>query len=138
MKEIMSIKDWRHPFELENGIIVPNEDPFGRTWMHAFQEFRRDIQVEILTQIVPSLTGHSLDTMTSLDVGCNDGYFSFEARKCGVKFARGIELREDAIKKANLIKEYFEYKDIEFRQGNIEHRILSKERYNIVLLYGLL
>ena len=43
----------------------------------------------------------------TLDIGCNDGYFSYKTVKIGVKHATGIELRDHAVKKSKLIKEYF-------------------------------
>ncbi len=137
-KEIMGIDDWRHPFELEKGKIVENKDKFGRKWMHDFQFFKRDILLYILRDVVPALTKKELKEMTIVDIGCNDGYFSIEALKTGLKKGVGLELREESVRRANLIKDYYGVDNIEFRNTNIEEVTLAKEKYDITLFLGLL
>jgi Methyltransferase domain len=136
--EIMSMKDWRHPFELEKDLIVENNDKFGRTWLHDFQLFKKDIILNILKNIIPGLSDKKLADMSSVDIGCNDGYFTFEAEKCGLKKCVGLELRPESVQRANLIKDFYEKKNIEFRNQNIEEVIASKETFDITLFLGLL
>lgn len=136
--EIRAVKDWRHPFELENGEIVENIDKFGRTWLHDFQIFKRDILLNIIRNVVPGLTNKNLKELSGIDIGCNDGYFSFEVVKSGLKKCVGIELREDSIARANLIKDYYEIENLEFRNENMEKIVLAKETYHVTLFLGLL
>jgi SAM-dependent methyltransferase len=136
--EILAIKDWRHPFELENNVFVENNDNFGRTWLHDFQLFKRSIILDILENIIPGLSGKKLEHMSSVDIGCNDGYFTFEAEKTGLKKCVGYELRPESVQRANLIKEFYGKSNIEFRNQNIEEALTSNETFDITLFLGLL
>jgi hypothetical protein len=136
--KIEAIPIWRHPFELKDGSVVHNTDPAGRDWLHDFGRFKLDILSSLLRQFTPDLTGKQLGEQTLLDIGCNDGFLSLGARNTGVGSVTGADLREDAIGRANLMKEYYGYTNVEFRQTNIESTVSLDERYDVVLFSGLL
>lgn len=136
--EILSITDWRHPFELKSGKTVENNDKFDRTWLHDFQLFKREIILNIINNIIPKLTGKKTGDMSCIDIGCNDGFFSVEANRCGFEQNVGLELREESVQRANLMKDYYGIKNLEFRNQNIEEVSLAKESFDVTLFLGLL
>lgn len=75
-----------------------------------------------------------------LDTGCNDGWYSFEYEKLGAKMT-GLEAREEAVRRANLIREYFS-SNANFICGDLEDNALFEEmrskKFDVVLFYGIL
>ena len=135
-QELLKIEDWRHPFEIEPGVILKCKDYHNRTWLHDWSKWRLDIHKLFLNVTIDTLGG-ALSNYTTLDIGCNDGYFSYETAKLGVKHATGVELRDYAFKKAQLIKEYFQVNNLEIIQDNIEVMTKNGNLYDIVFAYGL-
>lgn len=127
--EILAIKDWRHPYDVD-GLQLDREE------LRDWHPWRLSIDAPNLAKIV----GGSLEGKRMLDTGCNDGWFSFEYEKLGA-LTTGLEAREDAVRRANLIKQYFGHKS-EFLHGDMEDEdffnAMQQKEFDIVLFYGLL
>jgi SAM-dependent methyltransferase len=133
-KEILKITDWRHPFELEPGI-----------WVKLFRDWHKDWhmwRVETLMPTIETIARHilpaGLQGTSVLDIGCWDGFYGFQFLKKGAAYLKGIDLRDEAIRRANLLKSYFGYSNSDFETGNIQDVNLDKEKYDITLMYGIL
>ncbi|UCC39598.1 MAG: methyltransferase domain-containing protein [Candidatus Aminicenantes bacterium] len=133
-EEILKIKDWRHPFELESGIWVP----LFKDWFKEWHLWRVNNLMPTTTTIVSHIFSHGMKNAKVLDTGCWDGFYGFEFLKRGAKYLKGIDLRREAIRRANLIKSYFGYTCCDFEQGNIEDIDPSRETFDITLMFGLL
>jgi SAM-dependent methyltransferase len=132
--ELLSITDWRHPFEVEPGVWVN----MFRDWFKEWHLWR----VENLMPTIETMADHMLPEGIKgarvLDTGCWDGFYGFEFLKRGAGYVKGVDLREEAIRRANLVKEYYGYKDCEFEIKNIQDMDASKESFDITLMFGIL
>ena len=73
-----------------------------------------------------------------LDLACSDGYFSVEACKNGASYVEGIDLDEERIERANYVKNYYNYKNIDFHIKDVYQMDLREQKYDIILCLGLL
>lgn len=132
--ELLKITDWRHPFELEPGV-----------WVELFADWFKDWhlwRVETLMPTIETIAGYLLDGGIKgarvLDTGCWDGFYGFQFKKKGAPYLKGIDLRDEAIRRANLLKEYYGYKDCDFEIKNIQDISPNENKFDITLLFGLL
>lgn len=74
-----------------------------------------------------------------IDVGCSDGYYSLQLAKLNERYnVTGIDLDEIRIKKAKLVKEIFEVKNVNFFFEDLYNLIDQKKKFETVLGLGLL
>ncbi len=132
--QLLSVSDWRHPFQLEDG-----------TWVKMFRDWFKDWhlwRIEKLMPTIETIAGcilpEGIKNTRVLDTGCWDGFYGFEFLKRGAGHLKGIDLRKEAIRRANMVKEYFGYVDSEFEIQNLQDIDPKKESFDITLLYGLL
>jgi 2-polyprenyl-3-methyl-5-hydroxy-6-metoxy-1,4-benzoquinol methylase len=86
-----------------------------------------------------SLTGGSLEGKTALDVGCNCGFWSIQARLAGAEPVLGLEASQKNVEQARFILGLTGLRGISFEVGNAYD--ISGERYgqfDVVLCLGLL
>ena len=133
-KEILAIKDWRHPFEIEPGVWV--ELLFD--WFKEWHEWRVRQLMPHVERIVGACVHGGMRYATVLDVGCWDGYYGFELLKRGARYLKGIDVREQNLKQAILMKEYFGYEHCDFQVADIQDVVFGEEKYDVVLLNGIL
>jgi SAM-dependent methyltransferase len=124
---MLDITDWRHPF-----VIDGKQVPLVKPWYSEWHPWRWSVDLPVLRQALGTLEGRSL-----LDVGCQDGWYSFQAAEAGAE-ALGIDLRDEAIRRANLIRDHHRLDSPRFLQGNIEDAASVHGTFDIVLNYGLL
>ena len=79
----------------------------------------------------PDLSGKSI-----LDVGCRYGFFSFEAAKRGARRVVGVDFDEDALRKAEKLREVMGT-EVEFRKLDITKQSLD-EKFDVVLCLNVL
>lgn len=129
LDDILAIKDWRHPYPIEGQVL---EKETYRDW----HPWRLSLDALNLRRII----GGEFDGKRILDVGCNDGWFSFEYAKLGADVT-GVDARDEAIRRANLIKSHFGAK-ASFLIGDLEDRAFVEkqlsEPFDVVLFYGIL
>ncbi len=81
----------------------------------------------------------TLEGKTVLDVACNCGFWSIQARLAGAKSVLGVEASEKNVEQAHFIRELIGLDGLEFEVGNAYD--ISKDRYgefDVVLYFGLL
>ena len=133
-REILKITDWRHPFEIEPGVWVK----LHRDWFKDWHQWRIRVLMPHIETIAGCLLPEGLKSAAVLDIGCWDGFYGFEFLKRGARFLKGIDLRDEAIRRANLLKDYFGYTGCEFEIENIQDKQFKNNKYDITLMYGIL
>jgi SAM-dependent methyltransferase len=127
-QNLLSITDWRHPYT-----IAGQEVPLAKPWYRHWHPWRWSVHKALLDHALDgNLQGKSL-----LDVGCQDGWYSFEAAKAGASVV-GIDLRDEAIQRANLLRQYFRLENPQFMVGNVEEAETVHGQFDAVLNFGLL
>ncbi|MCP4216749.1 MAG: DUF1698 domain-containing protein [bacterium] len=132
--EILKVTDWRHPFELEPGVEVK----LHRDWYQEWHPWRVEVLMPHIKAIANHMVPGGFKDASVVDIGCWDGYYGYQFIEQGAKSLKGIDLRDEAIRRANLIKEYYDYKNCTFEKLNIQDKQFAEERYDISLLYGVL
>ncbi len=135
-KKIYKIKNWRNPFIVDGKKLKLN-DKFNRTWLHQWQEYKSYNLNKMIKLSVKLNSKNKLNKMSLLEIGSNEGYLSMSHHKLGIKTILGIDLKQQAIDRANLIKKYYNIKNIKYKKKNIEKLNLNK-KFNIVTANGLL
>jgi SAM-dependent methyltransferase len=133
-QEILKINDWRHPFEIEPGVGVT----LHREWFADWHSWRVKVLMPTIEIIAAHVLPAGINGARVLDAGCWDGYYGFQFIRRGAKFLKGVDLRAEAVRRANLIRDYFGYENCEFERRNIQDKEFNDERYDIALLYGVL
>jgi len=72
LKAIAELPHWRHPIPLGDGVLTPG---------------REDCEAEVRRLALPS----SLVGLRVLDIGCSDGYYSFECERRGAREVLAID-----------------------------------------------
>ena len=127
LKQVLAIDDWRHPYEIDGQPLT-----LARSWYAEWHRWRWAVDVPILSKALGSFVGKSV-----LDVACNDGWYGFQAEQEGA-IVTGIDGREDAINRANLLRRVMDRKNISFRLGDIERPEPLGGPYDATLFYGIL
>lgn len=77
-----------------------------------------------------------------LDLGCNDGFWSFRFGSFGISTLRGIDASGVAVDRALFLRDAHNYTEFCFEQGEISdvlrREIERSERYDVVLLLSLI
>ena len=110
--------------------------PFGIQSRPGYSPARGD-NFQLLLEALPE----SMEGFTVLDLGCNAGVFSIEAKKLGASRVVGVDYSEQYIRQANFCAEVLEL-DIEYIQSDVGtylQDILRKDqRFDFVFFVGTL
>ncbi len=140
-KAITAFPHWYHRINLGHGIYTHN---------------RKTIHEE-LWSILKNTFPENIENSTVLDIGCNAGFFSIEAKKKGAKYVLGIETSENYIQRApeknepqdQILKQnyYLEQAelcknilnlDIEYKKLNANNLHELEYKFDIVFFMGVL
>ncbi|MCP5050160.1 MAG: methyltransferase domain-containing protein [bacterium] len=132
--EMLAITDWRHPFEVEPGVWVT----LFRDWFKEWHLWRVDTLMPTIETIAAHVLPGGIKGAKVLDTGCWDGFYGFEFLKRGAGHLKGVDLREEAIRRANLVKDYYGYKNCDFEVKNVQDIDRRSEQFDITLMYGIL
>jgi len=128
---------WGYWFDLGHGQStlgeIAAETPIERT---ARQ--RMLYRMNAINGAVAALYGRVLEGKRVLDLACNHGAFSLDLMARGASFARGVDLRPENVKKAQLLARHVGIDMVDFAQRDIYREADADARYDIVLCLGLL
>ena len=131
MKKIQKLGPWMYRFELATGLYTPIA-------IDELQEIH-DTRKKMIFTALDKIFYNNYNSLTCLDIACNEGFFSFELLKRNVKKVIGFDAREINIEKANFIKNYFGFSNIEFFVSDInDAKQTDMGKFDIVFLLGLL
>lgn len=69
-----------------------------------------------------------------LDIGCNFGYYAFQAAKAGAR-VQGIDKNENVIRTARTINDRIEMLDVRFDTGIVQS--IGSERYDVIFYFSV-
>jgi 2-polyprenyl-3-methyl-5-hydroxy-6-metoxy-1,4-benzoquinol methylase len=124
---------WHYPFRFGDRYVEADWEP-GKG-LHG-RHYRRYLH---LFPGLLSAAGGSLEGKTVLDVGCNCGFWSIQARLAGARSVLGVEASTENVEQARFIKEVTGLDGIDFEVASAYD--LSRERhgeFDVVLYFGLL
>lgn len=128
-QELQKFGRWMYEFDLGNGVKTL-----------TYSESIKQVHAVRHSMIFSFLDGVGFDYSHAsvLDLGCNEGYFTFEAIKRGVKSGLGIDARSENIDKANFIKANSQSSNCEFKLADIYQYPYGEQTFDIVFLLGIL
>jgi SAM-dependent methyltransferase len=96
--------------------------------------WREDITLRTL------LLALELRGKSCLDLGCNDGFWSYRLGRFGVKNVVGIEGEPQPVRYAQVLKVMYGFPDFEFRQGDVLDFVLRENQrdFDLVLLLSII
>ena len=104
-------------------------------------EKKRNLR-DFIWPTVLEICGGNLKGLRVLDVGCNAGFWSFEAHNSGAEYVLGFDMRPEYVDQAELVRSALgiDPHSVEFKQMNIYD--LSNEKlggdYDLVLFFRIL
>ncbi len=118
---------WYQDIDLGSGIHTKTRRIWGEELDHP------RIRWEAIARAVPAdLRGYSV-----LDVGCNAGYFAFEAKRRGADYVCGVDLKQEYIDQAKFCAEVKNV-DVDFRTLNVSELETLGRKFDLVFFVGLL
>ena len=128
LKKIEELGPWFHAIDLGNGIVTKKQSVAGEPADHPRGTW------QIIAQCLPAdLTGKRV-----IDVGCNAGFFSIEAKKRNAEYILGVDSQRREIRQAHFVRRVLGL-DIHFRRLSVYD--LSRHtvgQYDITLALGLI
>ncbi|HZI86381.1 MAG TPA: DUF1698 domain-containing protein [Pyrinomonadaceae bacterium] len=126
--ELKRLEPWFHSIDLGGGITTKTESVMGEPVNHPHQPW------QVIQQCLPrDLQGKSL-----LDVGCNAGFYCFEAKRRGVARVLGVDGQRQHIRQALFVRKVLGL-EVEFRRMNVyELDQRSVGQFDITLALGLI
>lgn len=129
-KNIEKFGKWMYKYELVDGISTP-------LISEEFQKVHNTRKKMIFSKLDNTIK--EWNNLRCLDIACNEGFYSFELAKRGVKEVIGFDARKINIDKANFINEFWKFDNASFFVGDIE-KINNVElgQFDLVFVLGLL
>jgi tRNA (mo5U34)-methyltransferase len=128
LAELKRLEPWFHSIDLGGGVTTKSESVMGEPVDHPHGPWQ-----VIRKCLPPDMRGKSL-----LDVGCNAGFYSFEAKRLGAARVLGVDGQRQHIRQALLVRKVLGL-DLEFRRLNVYE--LDRQaigQFDITLALGLI
>ena len=128
LAELKRLEPWFHRIDLGDGLYTKTESVMGEPVDHPFGPW------QTIQKLLPSdLTGKTL-----LDVGCNAGFYAFEAKRRGATRVLGVDGQRQHVRQALFVRKVLGV-DVEFRRLNVyELNQRNIGQFDITLALGLL
>jgi tRNA (mo5U34)-methyltransferase len=125
---IEKLRPWFHCIDLGDGLQTKTESAVGEPVEHP-----RPTWEFVRTHLPENLAGKSL-----LDVGCNAGFYSFEARRRGAARVVGVDAQRHLVRQARFCARALGLDGVEFEKMSVydlDPRTLGQ--FDVVLALGL-
>jgi tRNA (mo5U34)-methyltransferase len=128
LSELKRLQPWFHRIDLGDGLYTKTESVMGEPIDHPLGPW------QTIQKLLPSdLTGKTL-----LDVGCNAGFYAFEAKRRGAKRVLGVDGQRQHVRQGLFVRKMLGL-DVEFRRFNVyELSPRTVGQFDITLALGLL
>jgi tRNA (mo5U34)-methyltransferase len=128
LAELKRLEPWFHRIDLGGGIYTKTESVMGEPVEHPFGPW----------QTIQRLLPTELSGKTVLDVGCNAGFYSFEAKRRGARRVLGVDGQRQHVRQGLFVRKVLGL-DVEFRRLNVyELTPRNLGQFDITLALGLL
>ncbi|MDH3203060.1 MAG: class I SAM-dependent methyltransferase [Nitrosopumilus sp.] len=128
-KSIEKFGKWMYKFELAEDVSTPLiSEEFQKV-----HDTRKKMIFSKLDNIIKRW-----DNLRCLDIACNEGFYSFELAKKGIKEVIGFDAREINIDKANFIKKFMKVENTSFFVEDVEKINDELGDFDLVFVLGLL
>ena len=130
-EKILSEK-WFYHFDLPGGQITEIYIPED---VHTLHEVRR----EMIDGYLTNRYGDSWSERACLDLACHEGYFASDLARKGFGSVLGIDVRQENIERARMIKEVYGLTNLELAEHDVfDSAVTHYGTYDVVLMLGLL
>src|SRR5688500_14444507 len=128
LEGIHRLDPWFHCIELAPGVLTKTESVAGEPADHPRETW------DIIKNCLPAdLSGKSV-----LDVGCNAGFYSVEAKRRNASRVLGVDAMRREIMQANFVRRALDL-DIEFRSLSVyDLSVATVGRFDVTLALGLI
>jgi tRNA (mo5U34)-methyltransferase len=128
LTELKRLEPWFHRIDLGDGLFTKTESVMGEPVDHPQGPWQT-----IQTLLPRDLSGKSL-----LDVGCNAGFYAFEAKRRGASRVLGVDGQRQHVRQALFVRKLLGL-DVQFRRLNVyELSPRAVGQFDITLALGLL
>jgi tRNA (mo5U34)-methyltransferase len=128
LTELKRLEPWFHRIDLGGGLYTKTESVMGEPVDHPLGPW----------QTIQKLLPGSLSGKTLLDVGCNAGFYAFEAKRRGAQRVLGVDGQRQHIRQGLFVRKVLGL-DVEFRRLNVyELNAQTVGQFDITLALGLL
>ncbi len=125
-------KKWFYHFELPDGRITETYIPED---VHTLHEARR----EMIDGYLTNRYADSWRGRTCLDLACHEGYFASHLARKGFGSVLGIDVRNENIERARMIREAYGLTNLEFAEQDVfGPEVARYATFDVVLMLGLL
>src|SRR5262245_24910391 len=127
-RRALEIGPWIQPFRLGGNELTNH----GQIAIDRLL-FRR----ELITATTARVLGDDLASSTVLDIGCHNGFFSFDIASRGAQHVHGVDLRDVNIRQAKFLQDvYGGFDNVEFTTTDVN--ALGVDQFDVVLNLGVL
>jgi tRNA (mo5U34)-methyltransferase len=128
LSELKRLAPWFHCIDLGDGLFTKTESVMGEPIDHPAGPW----------QTIQKLLPRDLGGKTLLDVGCNAGFYAFEAKRRGARRVLGVDGQRQHVRQALFVRKVLGL-DVEFRRLNVyELSPRTVGRFDVTLALGLL
>jgi len=128
LAELKRLEPWFHRIDLGDGLYTKTESVMGEPVDHPLGPW----------QTIQKLLPRELSGKTLLDVGCNAGFYAFEAKRLGAKRVLGVDGQRQHVRQGLFVRKVLGLA-VEFRRLNVYElnpRLVGQ--FDITLALGLL
>jgi tRNA (mo5U34)-methyltransferase len=128
LAELKRLEPWFHRIDLGDGLYTKTESVMGEPVDHPLGPW----------QTIQKLLPTDLSGKTLLDVGCNAGFYAFEAKRRGAKRVLGVDGQRQHVRQGLFVRKVLGL-DVEFRRLNVyELSPRTVGQFDITLALGLI
>lgn len=125
------LEPWFYSFDLGDGREIVSKLPENVEGIH-------ETRLTMLMSAVHEQFGSRLAAAKCVDVGCHEGYFSFQIAD-KVDSVVGLDVREQSVEKADLIRKIKQVKNVAFKTGSCyDLSEFADQEFDLTLFLGVL
>ena len=128
---IEELGPWFYPFDFGNGLQTTALVPESVTGIFT-------TRLRMAEEAVRRHFGSRVQGLECLDIGCHEGFYSLAMARLGMQ-VKGVDAREENLKRARFVAEGMGIDRVAYRQGRVENLANDEKRqYPLTLFLGIL